>query len=297
MKTTKVTVFIASVYLVFHLVGGLLSSPAEEDSSSVMTLRVLFEIGMIVGLVGWLIGQYKTAMKTGEMPSAGEVVVPAIGVLAALGLLGMQLFGNPEMKLSPRDTAAPSIGSAATPSPSKTVQSSPSPSSSPGKAAPTASFMAFGLRMQFESAVREHDRLNEVAARTRWMQSPGTTPTSPAGISRQDLRDYQDAVRNLVSACDRVLKQLPNSNGVQKPSAGDLRELWQTQRRAYSEVLEQVNLIEENWSEWYPNGFDPKDPNLKPWQKKVLELDQAVLRDGTTAKNLSDRIHAEPEAR
>ncbi len=284
MKAIRITAVIASLYLVFQFMRGLFFPVAESPSNAEATLRILFEVGMIVGLVGWLIGQYTTASKSGENISAGAVVLPVLGLLAGLGLLAMQLGGRPQVESPSRPVT-----------PSTAIQPTPIPS--PAPAEPAAESRTAFLRAQFIVAVSVHDRLHDVAEKTVWVQRPNTNAFNPAGIGRQDLRDYQQAMRNMITAADEVLIKLNDLAATNVPMPGAARDLWKAKRQIYSGVLQQLDLLEANWSEWSPNGFNEKDPALKPWQRKVVQLQEEQLLNLATDKSLKERLRAEEAAR
>ena len=129
------------------------------------------------------------------------------------------------------------------------------------------------------------------------MQRTNTTAFNPAGIGRQDLRDYQQAMRNMITADDEVLTKLNDLEAANVPMPSVVREIWKAKRQIYSGVLEQVSLLEDNWSEWNPNGFNEKDPTLKPWQRKVVQLQEELVRNLAVDKSLKERLRAEEAAR
>ncbi len=309
MNANKITAVIGSIYLIIQFLRSL-SPPAEEPSSGVEALTLLFTFGIIVGLAASLFRQYSAASTTGEKVSAGSVVLPAVGLLAGLGLLFNQFGGPRHAELPPRPVASSStIQSSPIPSPATSIPSSRSPFWSPATTSPSSSSPVpspsktdvIGPRAKpfvpaLAFAVSEHVRLYEVAKKTRWMKSPDANAFNPAGISKQDLHDFQKAMRDVVRVVDDILNVLTKFDAADESLGSDVREYWMTQRQAYSEVIEQVNLLETNWSDWFPNGFNQADPALKPWQKKVVELQAAGARDLAAAKNVQDRIRAEAAA-
>ncbi len=127
--------------------------------------------------------------------------------------------------------------------------------------------------------------LHEVAESTQWVQTPNTNAFYPAGISRQDLRDYQQAMRNMITSVDDVLTKLNDLDAANVPMPSVVREIWKTKRQFYTAALEQASLLEANWSEWSPNGFTETDPALKPWQRQVLQLQEELVRSLAVEKS------------
>jgi hypothetical protein len=291
MKTTRITVFIASLYLIFKFVGSL-SPPTEAQSSSEAALTILFTFGMIVGLVGWLFGQYTNASKTGEKVSAGSVALPVVGLLAGLGLLVSQFGGPRQPALPPRPvTASPAVTPKPTPS-SRSPFWSPynaTPTPSASKTQPTTAHYQL-VRAQLGLAINGFDRSIEVMQKTRWAQSTETNPFKPAGIRKQDLHDVQQVIRDVIGEVDKILSRLTEFDAATEPLPSEVGEYWKTQRQLYSGVLEVVGLLEDNWSEWSPNGFNPKALDLKPWQKRVFQLQVEVERNFAAVEELGKRI-------
>jgi hypothetical protein len=122
------------------------------------------------------------------------------------------------------------------------------------------------VRAQLGLAINDFDRSIQIMQGTRWVQSTDSTPFKPAGIKKQELHDFQQVLRDVVSKVDQIQSRLTEFDAATEPLPGEVGEYWKTQRQMYSGILEQNSLLEENWLEWSPNGFNPKAPDLKPWQ-------------------------------
>ena len=125
----------------------------------------------------------------------------------------------------------------------------------------------FGTRMQ--PAVEDYVIALKRVQATRWIKSPNANSYHPQKITRADLHDANEKLRDLIAAIDKLRADLAS---VTEPVPAAEKEYWRIKRETSVAFQQLTRLLEENWKEWHVSGIEPKTGEPKPWQKEAIRL-------------------------
>ena len=239
----------------------------EWPSPTVTFMTVAAELGMVIGVAGLTLRRLKSHQ--GPNNAAGAwMVLPVIGLLAGLGLLGTRLVGGSQGELPPRSTQSDSIRSTAEELP------------------PELEKVAVRLTEFLES----FNKGEAEVVKTRVMQTMHNAPRDLGKLSREDLRDYGVKQRTMLDAIDRGVQllsepgisdkidRLYSQPAVQNKLTREVKRAefglrrWQLVRKIWGDTDRVVTIIGENWDEWRSIESFPPEAEQKPWQKEIRQL-------------------------
>jgi hypothetical protein len=145
-----------------------------------------------------------------------------------------------------------------------TTQKPAAPPSPPGK-----SMDELVLKTHLLSAIADYERALSRLQQTRWIKSPDANAYHPQKITRADLHDANEKLREFIAAVDKVIADL---NAVTVPVPANEKEYWRIKRETSVAFQQLTKLLEDNWKEWHVSGIQPKTGEAKPWQKEALRL-------------------------
>jgi hypothetical protein len=158
-------------------------------------------------------------------------------------------------------TAAPSVAPT-TPPPAPRA---PSP--------PANNFDQLALQTHMLPAVADYATALKRLQATRWIKSPDANSYHPQKITRADLHDAGEKLRELIAAIDKLRKDL-DAQTLPVPAAE--KEYWRIKRETSIAFQQLTRLLEDNWNEWHVSGIEPKTGEAKPWQKEALRLQTEI---------------------
>ena len=145
----------------------------------------------------------------------------------------------------------------------------PSPPGSRAPSPPGANFDELALQTRMLPAVADYTAALKRLQATRWVKSPDANAYHPQKISRADLHDAGEKLREVIAAIDKLRAGL-DAQTVPVPAAE--KEFWRIKRETSLTFQQLTGILEENWKEWHESGIQPKTGEAKPWQKEALRL-------------------------
>jgi hypothetical protein len=158
---------------------------------------------------------------------------------------------NSEIQKAPRTAATPTAA--------------PSP--------PANNFDQLALQTHMLPAVTDYVTALKRLQATRWIKSPDAKSYHPQKITRADLHDPNEKLRDLIAAIDKLRADL-DAQTLPVPAAE--KEYWRIKRETSLAFQQLTGILEENWKEWHVTGIQPKTSEAKPWQKEALRLQGEV---------------------
>jgi hypothetical protein len=122
-------------------------------------------------------------------------------------------------------------------------------------------------------AVRDYVVAMKRLQATNWIKNPDANPRHPQNITRADLHDANEKLRDLIAAVDKLRKDLAAYTG---PVPLAEKEFWRMKKETNLAFQQQTKLLEENWKEWHVSGIEPKSGKPKPWQKEAIRLETEI---------------------
>ena len=126
------------------------------------------------------------------------------------------------------------------------------------------------LKVKVSQAISNYKQASERSRQNRWIKSLEHSAYDPQKITRADLHDANEKLRELIGSIDRVIADLNAVTAVPVPDSE--REYWQVAREHALLLQQLTTLLEENWKEWHVSGIQPKTGEAKPWQKEADQL-------------------------
>ena len=219
----------------------------ESPSSTLNTLNIIIELCLVIGFVG-LAPRVLRSLPQGSS-RGGWIFLVVVGIVAALGLIGLRVFGGPRLELSPRTS----------------IDSSEAAQDTPKR------LLGF---------IRTVETISERLVASRWMQALATR--DPARVRTQTRRDLEDAraiYRDLLDSIDQTLKVFAEAeskridvSGASNVPGANRPETWRVAREGYSASYDYMGVIDQHWDEWLANPFPDDETDLKPWQVEVQRL-------------------------
>ena len=282
----------AVILLVYNFIRALM--PVDElPSSAANGLSIVLELAMFIGVVGMAPRILRSVPEGGSR--GGWIFLVIVGVIAGIGIFGIRLSGGQKVELAPRKTATTS----ATPTPGMTdaelksfqdlfaslrrVPDSPfsasgpaaTPSAAPSRAPspPGNNFDELALQANMLPAVADYATALKRLQATRWIKSPDANSYHPQKITRADLHDAGEKLRELLAAIDKLRTDL-DAQTVPVPAAE--KDFWRIKHETSIAFQKLTKLLEDNWNEWHVSGIEPKTGEARPWQKEALRLQGEV---------------------
>jgi hypothetical protein len=140
--------------------------------------------------------------------------------------------------------------------------------------------------MHVSQAISNYKHASERSRQNRWIKSLEDSSYDPQKITRTDLHDGNEKLRELIASVDRVIADLNAVTAVPVPDSE--REYWQVTREHALLFQQLTTLLEENWKEWHVSGIQPKTGEAKPWQKEADRLHGEI--DKLNQTKLSSRL-------
>ena len=237
---------VAAICLVLTFVLRLL--PVDESPSSTLnTLHIVIELCLVIGFVG-LAPRVLRSLPQGSS-RGGWIFLVVVGIVAALGLIGLRVFGGPRLELSPRTS----------------IDSSEAAQDTPKR------LLGF---------IRTVETISERLVASRWMQALATRdPARVRTLTRRDLEDARAIYRDLLDSIDQTLKVFAEAeskridvSGASNVPGANWPETWRVAREGYSASYDYMGVIDQHWDEWLANPFPDDETDLKPWQVEVQRL-------------------------
>ena len=125
------------------------------------------------------------------------------------------------------------------------------------------------LKTSLLAAVAAYTQSLARVRETRWVKSPNANAYHPQKITRADLHDANEKLRDLIASIDRLRTDL---DAVTVPVPAAEKEYWRLKRETSLAFQQLTRLLEENWKEWHVSGIEPKTGETKPWQKEAIRL-------------------------
>jgi hypothetical protein len=273
------TIFVGAVIVLVYTFIQACMPVDEVPSQSLNFLSIVLELAMFVGVVGMAPRILRSVPEGASR--GGWIFLAVVGVIAGIGIFGIRLSGGPRVELSPR----PTVTTSATPTPGMTdaelkgmhdlfvsienARKKPSNAPSP----PGDNFNELALQTNMLPAVADYVTALKRLQATRWIKSPDANSYHPQKITRGDLHDAGEKLRELIATIDKLRKDL-DAQTLPVPAAE--KEFWRIKRETSIAFQKLTKLLEENWNEWRVSGIEPKAGEAKPWQKEALRLQGEV---------------------
>jgi hypothetical protein len=262
-KNPRSLLVFVSIALMFTFAKDLFFPSHESQSLGLNLITLLLRVGMVVGLVGLSIQISKEPSTEG----GSWKMWSGLGLLAAFGMLVLQLSGPSSKRLS----APVAIAAEATPTMTP---------------APGINYNQLFAKMHLIGRKPECQAKAFEVNGTVWVMDPGSNAFHPQKITRTDLHDYNEKMSELLAAIDHVLEAAAVAAASEMPKEEE--RLWRADRAMVSNRYEQTKLLEANWDEWHLSGIKPKTGEAKPWQKEAArlqsEIDAAPKKDEGSSK-------------
>ena len=237
---------VAAICLVLTFVLRLLPSD-ESPRPTLHTLQIVLELCLVIGFVG-LAPRVLRSLPQGSS-RGGWIFLVVVGIVAALGLIGLRVFGGPRLELSPRTS----------------IDSSEAAQDTPKRL------------LGFISTV---ETISERLVASRWMQALATRdPARVRTLTRRDLEDARAIYRDLLDSIDQTLKVFAEAeskridvSGASNMPGANRPETWRVAREGYSAAYDYMGVIDQHWDEWLANPFPDDETDLKAWQVDMLRL-------------------------
>jgi TPR repeat protein len=126
------------------------------------------------------------------------------------------------------------------------------------------------LKVHVSQAISNYKQASERSRQNRWLKSLEDDAYDSQKITRADLHDANEKLRELIGSVDRVIADLNAVRTVPVPDSE--REYWQVTREHALLFQQLTRLLEENWKEWHGSGIQPKTGETKPWQEEADRL-------------------------
>jgi hypothetical protein len=149
----------------------------------------------------------------------------------------------------------------------------PTPSSLRAPSPPGNNFDQVALQTHMLPAVGDYVIALKRVQATRWVKSPDANAYHPQKITRVDLHDANEKLRDLIATIDKLRTDLDAQN---LPVPVAEKDYWQVKRETSIAFQRLTTLLEENWKEWHVSGIQPKTGEAKPWQKEALRLQAEI---------------------
>ena len=140
---------------------------------------------------------------------------------------------------------------------------------------PANNFDELALKTHMLPAVGDYVTALKRVQGTRWVKSPDANSYHPQKITRADLHDANEKLRELIAAIDKLRTDL-DAQTLPLPAAE--KEYWRIKRETSGAFQQLTRLLEDNWNEWHVSGIQPKAGEAKPWQKEALRLQTEIDR-------------------
>ena len=164
------------------------------------------------------------------------------------------------------------VAAAATKEVKALVNSAAKPS--PAVASPPGNnFDQLALQTHMLPAVADYVTASKRLKESRWIKSPDANAYHPQKITRADLHDANEKLRDLIAAIDKLRTDL---DAVTVPVPATEKEYWRVKRETSIAFQQLTTLLEENWKEWHVSGIQPKTGETKPWQKEAIRLQSEI---------------------
>lgn len=257
----RTTVVMATILLALTFIWRLIPDD-EAPSSTLNTLSILLELGMLIGVVG-LVPRILRSLPEGA-PRGGWIFLLVVAVISGVGIFGIRLAGGPRGELSPRSSSTSSV--------------------------------AEGLHDQLHEQLVSLEKLSNKLTSSRWLKAFVTQdPAKVRTLTRQDLQEQRALSREMRECVDRILKVFAEATqkgiahaSLSKEPGATRLETWQATREVYSLTYDYLGLIEQHWDEWLANPF-PAESDLKPWQ---VELQRVIDAAGAAAREADAQLMA-----
>src|SRR5947209_6777670 len=197
-KGDRITLVGLTIILVIHFVG-LLGPTDEMPSSTLSTITILLEVGMVSALVA--LGFRVLRSLPPDALRGGWIFLLVVGAGAGLGIFGIRLSGGQRLELPPRRTSVtdlPSVPTANTTPDTRIRDMFALAQHPPGSEAQA-------LPKQLHDLIAELEKLNQKAVTGPWVAAMKKDPTLHA-ISREDLRGARAAHVAVHECNERILK-------------------------------------------------------------------------------------------
>ncbi|HVF70445.1 MAG TPA: hypothetical protein VM940_02450 [Chthoniobacterales bacterium] len=258
-KTERFLLTATPILLIFEFLSRLFSGPAvERPSAGLNFLTIMFQIMMVVALVGLAVRRLKSKdPKDGAGP---WLVLTGLGLLAGLGLFGFRISGAQDTRLPPRSTESAS------------------------DLTPPTELVEFAGRL--ERAGTAYQKAEEAMFAATWAK---TADEDRAKLPRRELQHFLAKEREAIAAADKVIELLKEpdaeikvarlystiaAKGDRVPPDEIRMDAWEVRRRFLTVNEKRWALVDAHWDEWRA-GPASSEAESKPWQKDLLELDRA----------------------
>ncbi len=121
------------------------------------------------------------------------------------------------------------------------------------------------LKTHLLSAVGDYVQALARFQQTRWIKSPNANAYHSQKITRADLRDANEKLRDLITSVDKVIADL---NAVTVPVPATEKEYWRVKREVSVLFQELTKLLEDNWQEWHGSGLQPRPASQNRGKKR-----------------------------
>ena len=267
-KAEKIMLVVVPILLIYNFCQQLFFPDTESPSAGLNFLTIMIDGLMVFSVVGLALRRLKSAPRPGE--GAGPwLILPALGLVAGLGLFVIRLIGAGDGELGPRSPQSSSERSKSSEAPAELEQ--------------------FGTRLG--EVATSYSKAEAALEADSWAKA---TREERRKLSRKHLQDFLARARELSGAIDKVIDLLKEpgfevklarlvsfavGQGESVTPADIQLDPWLVRHRLWTANQKLWTIIDAHWEEWRAQP-GPSEGELKPWQKELVELE----REGDTAE-------------